>query len=73
MICKYTKKYIWYENPKYYLAATLLVWGLRLVIEASHKLLPTVILFNGSMLDVPLYIALFASLLLLIMKGWRNA
>ncbi len=67
-----TKKYAWYGNPRYYLAAILLIWSFRLIFDALHTLLPKVITFNGSILDGLLYVVLFVSLVLLLRKGWRR-
>ena len=72
MKCSNTKKYTWYENPKYYLAAILLIWGFRLIIEALHRLLPRAIMFDGSIVDGLLYVVLFVSVVLFLKKGWRH-
>lgn len=40
---KKAKKFVWYENPKYYLAAILMVWGFRLLLDTLHTLLPRVL------------------------------
>lgn len=69
---KIKEKPIWYENPVNYIAAILLLLGFRLIVEALHKLLPTIVTINGSMLDGPLFVILIVSLFLLIKKGRRN-
>lgn len=77
MINKEFKKYAWYENPKYYLAATLIVLAFRLLIDVSHELAPSVIMsavmLSGSVLNGLFYLVLFVTLLLLIKKGWQHA
>lgn len=60
-----TQKPVWYENPKYYLAAILLVWGFKLLLNAGHEFIPSLIKFNGSILDGPLVVVLTVSLFLL--------
>lgn len=71
------KKYAWYENPKYYLAITLIVLAFRLLIDVSHDLAPSIIMsvvmLSGSVLNSLFYLVLFATVLLLVRRGWQHA
>lgn len=65
---KTIEKFVWYENPKYYLASILLLLGFRQLIDIFHLLSPSIGILQGSIINFPLIVIMTFALALFLRK-----